>query len=213
MIAVMLVDDQELIRIGLKAVLSHDPEIEVVADLDNGLDAIRQARAGRPDAAVVDVDMPELSGVEVTARLLALPHPPRVIVLSVLTQPPWPQRLRAAGARGYVAKERASTDIREAIHAVHQGRLYFSPTLVDGLEGMGSGPGSNPLVALSNRELEIFTLLVKGHPPEDLARLLHVSPKTIYSHRDRIRNKLGVRNDVEMTHLAIRCRLLKETMI
>ena len=213
MITVMLVDDQELIRIGLKAVLSHDPEIKVVADLDNGLDALRQARAWRPDVAVVDVDMPELSGVEVTARLLALPHPPQVIVLSVLTQPPWPQRLRAAGARGYVAKERASTDIRQAIHAVDQGRLYFSPTLVDGLEGMGSDPGNDPLVALSNRELEIFTLLVKGHPPEDLARLLHVSPKTIYSHRDRIRNKLGVRNDVEMIRLAIRYRLLKETML
>ena len=213
MITVMLVDDQELIRIGLKAVLSHDPEIKVVADLDNGLDALRQARAGRPDVAVVDVDMPELSGVEVTARLLALPHPPQVIVLSVLTQPPWPQRLRAAGARGYVAKERASTDIRQAIHAVDQGRLYFSPTLVDGLEGMGSDPGNDPLVALSNRELEIFTLLVKGHPPEDLARLRRVSPKTIYSHRDRIRNKLGVRNDVEMIRLAIRYRLLKETML
>lgn len=213
MITVMLVDDQELIRIGLKAVLSHDPEIKVVADLDNGLDALRQARVWQPDVAVVDVDMPELSGVEVTARLLTLPHPPQVIVLSVLTQPPWPQRLRAAGARGYVAKERASTDIREAIHTVHQGRTYFSPTLVDGLGAVGSGSSSDPLVALSNRELEIFTLLVKGHPPEDLARLLHVSPKTIYAHRDRIRNKLGVRNDVEMTHLAIRYRLLKETIL
>jgi DNA-binding NarL/FixJ family response regulator len=70
MITVMLVDDQELIRIGLKAVLSHDPEIKVVADLDNGLDALRQARVWQPDVAVVDVDMPELSGVEVTARLL-----------------------------------------------------------------------------------------------------------------------------------------------
>lgn len=213
MITVILIDDQELIRIGLKAVLSHDPEIEVVADLDNGLDALRQARALRPNVAVVDVDMPELSGVEVTARLLALPHPPQVIVLSVLTRPPWPQRLRAAGARGYVAKERASTDIREAIHAVHQDRLYFSPTLLGSLEAAGSGPGSDPLLALSNRELEIFTLLVKGHPPEDLARLLHVSPKTIYTHRDRIRNKLGIRNDVEMTHLAIRYRLLKETTL
>ena len=99
MITVMLVDDQELIRIGLKAVLSHDLEIEVVADLDNGLDALRQARVLRPDVVVVDVDMPELSGVEVTTRLVALSHPPQVIVLSVLTQPPWPKRLRAAGAR------------------------------------------------------------------------------------------------------------------
>ena len=77
MITVMLVDDQELIRIGLKAVLSRDPAIEVVADLDNGLDALRQARALRPDVVVVDVDMPELSGVEVTARLVALSHPPQ----------------------------------------------------------------------------------------------------------------------------------------
>jgi two-component system invasion response regulator UvrY len=213
MITVMLVDDQELIRIGLKAVLSCDPAIEVVADLDNGLDALRQARALRPDVVVVDVDMPELSGVEVTARLVALSHPPQVVVLSVLTQPPWPQRLRAAGARGYVAKERASTDLREAIHAVYQGQLYFSPTLVSSLEMVGSCPGSDPLAGLSNRELEVFTLLVKGHSPEDLARLLHVSPKTIYSHRDRIRNKLGVNNDVEMTHLAIRYRLLNETVL
>ena len=213
MITVMLVDDQELIRIGLKAVLSRDPAIEVVADLDNGLDALRQARALRPDVVVVDVDMPELSGVEVTARLVALSHPPQVVVLSVLTQPPWPQRLRAAGARGYVAKERASTDLREAIHAVYQGQLYFSPTLVSSLEMVGSCSGSDPLAALSNRELEVFTLLVKGHSPEDLARLLHVSPKTIYSHRDRIRNKLGVNNDVEMTHLAIRYRLLNETVL
>ena len=213
MITVMLVDDQELIRIGLKAVLSRDPAIEVVADLDNGLDALRQARALRPDVVVVDVDMPELSGVEVTARLVALSHPPQVVVLSVLTQTLRPRRLRAAGARGYVAKERASTDLREAIHAVYQGQLYFSPTLVSSLEMVGSCPGSDPLAALSNRELEVFTLLVKGHSPEDLARLLHVSPKTIYSHRDRIRNKLGVNNDVEMTHLAIRYRLLNETVL
>ena len=112
-----------------------------------------------------------------------------------------------------MAKERASTDLREAIHAVYQGQLYFSPTLVSSLEMVGSCPGSDPLAALSNRELEVFTLLVKGHSPEDLARLLHVSPKTIYSHRDRIRNKLGVNNDVEMTHLAIRYRLLNETVL
>ena len=114
MITVMLVDDQELLRIGLKAVLSHDPEIKVVADLDNGLDALRQARVWQPDVAVVDVDMPELSGVEVTARLLTLPHPPQVIVLSVLTHPPWPQRLRAAGAPIHIEGYAPPADARLA---------------------------------------------------------------------------------------------------
>lgn len=205
MIKVVLVDDQRLVRIAVESLLSSDSGIKVIAEVGDGNDAIAKARALKPDVAIVDIDMPEVSGIEVTIRMTALPCPPKVIALSVHTKPPWPQRLLEAGVLGYVAKERSEFEIIEAVHTVYQGVPYVSPTLVGSLvSGKNGAHLDDPFQSLSNRQVEIMTLLIKGKSPEAIAELLHVSPKTIYTHRDRIRSKLGVSNDVEMTHMAIR---------
>lgn len=210
MIKVLLVDDQRLVRMAVESLLSSDASIRVVAEVGHGADAIAKVRELKPDVAIVDVDMPEVSGIEVTARIAALLQPPKVIALSVHTKPPWPQRLLEAGALGYVAKERAEAEIVEAVHTVYRGAYYFSPTLVGSLVFRRTGNDrDDPFQSLSNRQWEIMTLLIKGKSPEAIAELLHVSPKTIYTHRDRVREKLGVSNDVEMTHMAIRYGLLE----
>ena len=210
MIKVLLVDDQKLVRIAVASLLSGDNGINVVSEADNGADAIAKAKTQQPDMVIVDVEMPGMSGVEVTAQITVLPHQPKVIALSVHTQPPWPQRLLAAGALGYIAKERSVAELIEAVHTVYRGDYYFSPTLVGslGLGKKGHGFG-DPFAGLSNRQLEVMTMLVKGQSPESIAELLHVSAKTVYTHRDRIRMKLGVSNDVQMTHMAIRYGIVK----
>lgn len=187
-----------------------DSRIQVIGEAANGRDAIVKARELTPDVVILDVDMPDISGVEVAARLITLPHPPNILALSVHTKPPWPQRLLEAGALGYVAKERSEAEIVEAVHVVHQGIPFMSPTLVGCLlSGKNKAGFHDPFTSLSHRQLEIMTLLIKGKSPENIAELLHVSPKTIYTHRDRIREKLNVSNDIELMHLAIRYGIVK----
>jgi two-component system invasion response regulator UvrY len=210
LIRVLLVDDQCLVRLAVRSLLSREPGIQVVAEAGHGAEALDKARQFKPDVALVDVDMPDVSGLEVTARMIALPQPPKVIVLSVHTRSPWPQRLLEAGAWGYVAKERSIAEIVEAVQTVYRGAYYFSPTLVGSLVvGRVGQDQDDPFQSLSNRQWEIMTLLIKGKSPEAIAELLHVSPKTIYTHRERVQKKLGVSNDVEMTHMAIRYGLLE----
>lgn len=181
MIKVLLVDDQALVRMAVRTLLAAERAIQIVADVGSGAEAIAVSRQLKPEVVVADVDMPEMSGIEVTRRIIMQPHRPKVIALSVHIKPPWPQRLLKAGALGYIDKERSESEIVEAIRTVHRGAPFVSSTLTGSL---ALARHTDPFQTLSNREMEIMTLLVKGKSPEAIAELLHVSSKTVYSHRD-----------------------------
>lgn len=211
MIKVMLVDDHELIRIALAKVLGEAGDIEVVAEAASGEEALQKARRTAPQVVILDVEMPGMGGVETTRRLTALPARPRVIVVSVHARAPYPQRLLEAGALGYLPKGARAGDVVAAVRAVSRGQPYISPEIAGELVLAGlRGSGRSPLDSLSRREMQVMMMLTRGQSPQAIAAALNISIKTVFTHRYRIYDKLGVDNDVALTHLALRYGVLDE---
>lgn len=210
MIQVMLVDDHELIRIALGKLLGEAQDINIVAEAGSGEEALDKARRIRPDVIILDVDMPGMGGVEATRRLTALPNKPKVIVISVHSQAPYPQRLLAAGALGYLPKGGRSEEVLAAVRSVHRGHPYISPQIAGDL-ALASLPGGrkSPLECLSPREMQVMMMLTRGQSTQAIAETLNISTKTVFTHRYRIYDKLGVDNDVALTHLAMRYGMLE----
>lgn len=205
MIKVMLVDDHELIRIALAAVLGEQDDIRIVATAADGEEALRLARAMLPDVVLVDVDMPGMGGLEATRRLATLAHAPKVIALSVHEQPPYPQRMLEAGAVGCLPKGGSADEVVAAVRAVARGLPYIAPKIAGSLIlARVHRADSSPLESLSRRELQVMLMLVQGHNVQHIADALKISTKTVFTHRYRIYAKLGVDNDVALTHLAYR---------
>ncbi len=209
MITVLLVDDHQLIRIALGKILGDADGIDVVGEACSGEQALELARRLRPDVVIVDVDMPGMGGVEATRRLSALPSRPKVIVISVYAQSPYPQRMLEAGAMGYLPKGGKAEEVVEAVRSVAQGQPYVAPQIAGDL-AMASlrGAGSSPVDCLSRREMQVMLMLTQGHSPQSIAKALNISPKTVFTHRYRIYDKLGVDSDVALTHVALRHGLL-----
>lgn len=210
MIQVMLVDDHELIRIALGKLLSEAQDINIVAEAGSGEEALDKARRIRPDVIILDVDMPGMGGVEATRRLTALPNKPKVIVISVHSQAPYPQWLLAAGALGYLPKGGRAEEVLAAVRSVYKGHPYISPQIAGDL-ALASLPGGRkaPLECLSPREMQVMMMLTRGQSTQAIAETLNISTKTVFTHRYRIYDKLGVDNDVALTHLAMRYGMLE----
>jgi two-component system invasion response regulator UvrY len=211
MIHVMLVDDHELIRIALGKILGEAGDIKIVAEAGNGEEALEKARQVRPDVVILDVEMPGMGGIETTQRLSALPCKPKIIVISVHSQAPYPRRLLEAGALGYLPKGGKAEEVLAAVRLVARGRPYLAADIASDLALAGlRGASHSPLESLSKRELQIMMLLTQGHNPQMIAEALNISIKTVFTHRYRIYAKLGVDNDVALTHLAMRHGILQE---
>jgi two-component system invasion response regulator UvrY len=211
MIHVMLVDDHELIRIALAKILGETQDIQVVAEAGSGEEALEKARRIQPDVILVDVEMPGMGGIEATQRLSALSCKPKVIVISVHYLDPYPRRLLKAGASGYLPKGGRAEEVIKAIRSVALGRPYLSAEIANALAlaSIESGQRS-PLENLSKREMQVMMMLIQGHSPQTIAENLNISVKTVFTHRYRIYDKLGVDNDVALTHLALRHGILKQ---
>jgi two-component system invasion response regulator UvrY len=210
MIDVMLVDDHELIRIALGKILGEAKDINVVADAGSGEEALEKARRIQPTVVVLDVDMPGMGGVETTRRLTALPSKPRVIVISVHSQAPYPRRLLEAGALGYLPKGGRAEDVLAAVRTVSKGLPYIAPEIAGALalENLPGGSKS-PLEVLSRREMQVMMMLTQGNSAQAIAERLNISSKTVCTHRYRIYEKLGVDSDVALTHVAMRYGILE----
>ncbi len=206
----MLVDDHELIRIALGKILSDAKDVVIVAEASSGEEALRQARRLHPDVVILDVDMPGMGGIEATQRLTALPSQPKVIVVSVHSQAPYPQRLLEAGALGYLPKGARADEVLAAVRSAYRGKPYVDSEIA-GTLALASlrGGGKSPLESLSKREMQIMMMLTRGQSTQSIAETLNISTKTVFTHRYRIFDKLGVDNDVELTHLALRYGLLE----
>jgi len=204
-IKVILADDHTILREGLASLLRASPDIEVVAEAENGRETVRLARELEPDVVVMDVAMPDLNGVDATRKIARLAPRIKVLALSSYNDAVFVRGMLEAGARGYLLKDAAMTELRSALQAVQQGRIYLSPSVDDGSiaeqQSARSGVATCPL---STREREVLQLVAEGKSSALIADTLHLSERTIETHRKRIMDKLGLRSVAELTKYAIR---------
>lgn len=208
-INVLLVDDHELVRTGIRRLLDDAPGIKVCAEAQSGEEAINQARQHSPDVVLMDVSMPGIGGLEATRKLLRLYPEMPIIILTVHTDDPFPSSLLKAGASGYLHKGCSVEEIVTAIKATYSGKRYISADIAQNL-ALSLLPGSekSPFDELSQREMQVMLMLVQGSRVQKISEKLHLSPKTVSTYRTRLFSKLKVGNDAELARLAIRYGIL-----
>ena len=213
MINVMLVDDHDLVRKGIRRLLDDTSGIKVVAEATDGEQAIQQVRRERPDVILMDVSMPGIGGLEATRKIKQVSPGMKVIAVTIHDDDPIPARLLEAGAAGYITKGCDVDEIVEAIRSVHSGNRYITPGVAQKLAlSLMKNQGPSGLDELSDREVTIMLMVVKGISNREISEKLCLSPKTISTYRCRLFEKLGVSNNVELTRFAIRHGLVKENI-
>ena len=210
---VLLADDHAIVRSGLRAVLDGEPDIEVVAEAEDGVEAVDKTLAGDVDLAILDVSMPRLTGLQATAELVRRRPGLRVLILSVHDSEQYFFEALKAGASGYVLKTAANRDLVEACRASMRGEPFLYPAAVtavvrDYLERARRGE-AGPEDPLTARELQVVKLIAEGYTSDEIADTLVISRKTVDHHRASILDKLGMRNGAELTRYAIRRGLVE----
>lgn len=205
MIRLLVVDDHELVRVGLRHILADYPSIKIAAEASDGELALRMNRQFRPDVVLLDVGLPGLSGFEVTNRLKQARPRVGIIILTVHEQAPYPERLLEAGASAYLTKGCAATELVQAIETVARGGRHIGSRIAQKMAlNVLPGRERSPFDGLSSREMEVLLMLTDGKKVAEIARIMHLSPKTVATYKYRIYEKLNTRNDVDMTRMAMR---------
>lgn len=209
MVKILLVDDHELVRTGIRLILERVAGFVVVAEAKSGEDAIRYCRKDAPDIVLMDVNMPGIGGLEATKQIVRLSENTRVICLSMHTENPIPAKVMQMGASGFITKDAEPEEMIRAVHKVAAGQKYVSPDIAQQIAiGKLDFNDANPFEQLSDRELEITLMLVKGQRVPGIANSLNISAKTVNTYRYRMFEKLDISTDVELTHLALRYKLI-----
>jgi DNA-binding NarL/FixJ family response regulator len=203
-VRVVLADDQPLVRAGLRVLLDAEPDLEIVGVAEDGLQAVDLVRRTRPDVAVLDVRMPGLDGIAAAERILALPHPPRVLMLTTFDLDEHVYASLRAGASGFLLKDAPTRQLADAIRVVAAGDALLAPTVTRRLiERFSRQPvtaaGTTPaaFTDLTPRELEVLRLVARGRSNGEIAAALVVTEATVKSHVNRVLAKLGVRDRVQ----------------
>ena len=211
MIRIVLVDDHALVRSGFRMILAQEADMEIVGEAANGEDALKLARQLAPDVVLMDVHLPGISGLEATERLARAGATPRVIVVTVHDEQPFPRKLLEAGAAGYVTKACPAAELIAAVREVARGGRYLSSDVARAL-ALSTLPGQaqqqSPFELLSSRELEVAVKLARGNSMQEIAARLSLSPKTVATYKYRVFEKLGVDSNVALAHLAVQHRVL-----
>jgi DNA-binding NarL/FixJ family response regulator len=202
-IKLLLADDHEILRSGLRALLEQTAGMRVVGEAGDGREAVRMAVELRPDVVVMDVVMPELNGVDATRQIVANQSGVRVICLTGRSDELVLGSALAAGAAGFVRKESAFEELSAAISSVMAGKTYVSPSLGSVLVRPTDGDGAGHS-KLSGREREVLQLISEGKATKEVAAALHVSVKTVETHRANLMNKLNMFSVAELTKYAVR---------
>ena len=211
MIKILVVDDLDLIRVGVRSLLDSVPGLKILAEAENGEQAIVMSKKLNPDVVLMDLQMPGIGGLEATKKIAHHCPETKVIVLTVCEEEPFPTRLIQAGAMGYVNKGCGKEEMLQAIRVVHSGQRYISPKIAQkiALQNVTQGQKS-PLELLSERELQIMIMITNGQKATEIADILCISPKTVNSYRYRIFEKLNINSDVELARLALRLGLVED---
>ncbi|HYE91546.1 MAG TPA: response regulator transcription factor [Terriglobales bacterium] len=208
---VFLADDHAIFRDGLRALLQRHGGIEVIGEAGDGHTALAEIERLRPDVVVMDIAMPHLNGLEVTRRVRkALPRT-KVLVLSMYEDPDFVRQIVRAGAAGYVLKGSASAELLDALALVRRGKTFVTPRLAQHATASGRpGEAESDRDTLTARERETLQLLAEGLSQAKIAQRLHISPKTVETHRRHIATKLGIRDLAGLVRYAIRKKLVEE---
>ena len=211
MINVLIVDDHELIRAGIKKLLSDVSGFKIVGEAQSGEQALSVIRQNNADVVLLDLKMPGLGGIETTKRLIRLIPNVKVLILSGKADELFAARLLQSGAVGFLTKGCHPDELVVAIRKVYVGQRYLSPEIAQklALQHVGEGEDS-PLTQLSERELQIMQMITVGSKVQEISEQLCLSTKTVNSYRYKLFDKLKVSNDVELTHLALRYGLIED---
>ena len=210
MIRVLLVDDHDLVRMGIKRLLSDASGIDVVGEAASGEEAIDIVKKLKPNVILMDVKMPGMGGLEATKRILRIEPDVKIMAVTVYGDEPYPSRVLQAGAVGYMTKGASADEMIQAIRTVNVGRRYISPEVAQQLALKHlNDQGDSPFDDLSEREMQVMIMITSGQKVNEIAEQLCLSPKTVNSYRYRLFEKLGIESDVEMTHLAIKHGLVQ----
>ena len=205
-IAVMLVDDHAVVRMGFRLLIEAAPDMRVVAEAESGEDAVRRIEEARADVVILDISMPGIGGLEAVHRILARAPQARILVLSAHEDAMHARRVLKAGAAGYLTKRSAAEALIEAIREVFQGRSFLEPQIARQLELQQAA--ADPLERLSEKEFKVFLALAGGQSVQDIAAVMSLSPSTVGTHLYNIKQKLGAANSAELALIAMRAGLL-----
>jgi len=207
-IRILLADDHKIIRDGLRSLLDKEHDLQVIAEAENGREAMRLVRKHRPDLVVMDITMPELNGIDATAQITAEMPATRVIALSMHSERQFIQGMLAAGVSGYLLKDCAFDELIGAVRSVLRGKIYLSPDIagvvVEDFVSRAREIEARSGPVLTPREREVLQLIAEGVATRDIAGQLHLSVKTIESHRKNIMQKLDLHTLADLIKYAIR---------
>jgi two-component system invasion response regulator UvrY len=210
-IQVMLVDDHAVVRMGFRLLIEGTPDMKVVAEAVSGEEAIRIYQEKHPDVVVMDISMPGIGGLEAVNRIMAKDPAARILVLSAHEDTMHPKRVLKAGALGYLTKRSAAEELIQAIHQVAQGKTFIESGIAQQLAVQQLTGDKNPVDVLSAREFEVFMLLAQGKTVVDIAKVLHLSPRTVGTHLYNIKQKLNASNSAEIALIAMRAGLIENS--
>ncbi|QDP01379.1 UvrY/SirA/GacA family response regulator transcription factor [Thalassotalea sp. PS06] len=209
MIKVLLVDDHDLVRTGIRRILEDVKGIKVISEVATGEEAVQFCRQIEPDVILMDMNMPGIGGLEATKKILRYAPDCKIIILTVHVEDPYPTKVMQIGASGFLSKNAGCNEMVQAIKAVNAGQRYLPASIAQKMAlSQFDADNENPFNALSERELQIMLMITRGEKVTDISEQLSLSSKTINSYRYRMFEKLSVSNDVELTHLAIRYGLV-----
>jgi two-component system, NarL family, response regulator NreC len=208
-IRVLLADDHKLIRAGLVLVVQQQPDLSVIGEADDGRQAVQLVESLRPDVVVMDIGMPNLNGIEAARQITASRPDTAVVILSMHADEGYVLRALKAGARAYLLKDSATTDLVQAIRAVVEGKSFFSPAvskvlLQDYMRKLRRSGAEDSYDLLSPREREVLQLVAEGKSNKEVANLLNLSPYTVETHRAKIMQKLNLKGVPELILYAVR---------
>ena len=198
MISVLLADDQALVRDGFRSLIEREPDLHVVAEAADGVDAIAQTRHHQPDVVLMDIRMPRVDGLSATKHVLAMPNPPRVLVLTTFDRNEWVYDALRAGASGFLLKDVRASQLTDAIRTVAAGESLLAPAITTRLieQFVRSGPPSatSPPSGLTDREVEVLRLIAGGLSNAEIADRLFIGQSTVKTHVNRLLTKLALRD-------------------
>jgi DNA-binding NarL/FixJ family response regulator len=206
-VRILIADDHGIVRSGLKLLLDRQADLEVVAEAEDGVDALAKALSERPDLAILDITMPRMTGLQATHEIKKQAPEVQVLILSMHEDERYLFEALRAGAAGYVLKRAADTDLLEAVRAAARGQPFLTASAQQSLIRDFLERGEQP--ELTPREQEIVKLIAEAHTNREIAEILHLSEKTVESHRANVLQKLGMRDRVELVRYAIRHGLVE----
>jgi DNA-binding NarL/FixJ family response regulator len=208
MLRLLIADDHGIVRSGVRMLIDRQADMQVVAEAEDGVDAVEQAIGERPDVAVLDVAMPRMTGIQAAREIKAHAPDTSVLLLSMHDDERYLFEALQAGASGYVLKRAADSDLVDAVRAVAAGRPFVSPH-AEGAREWVAAQGAAPKDPLTPRELDVVKLIAEAYTNKQIAEILHLSEKTVESHRGNVLAKLGMRDRVEIARYAIKRGLVE----